>query len=208
MALSRPLVTRSGLRRAFVDLSLAVLSVAFAHAQLRQFAETRRPSCLLIVATELLFAVFFVVRKEADAASTSAWDWLTTVGGAFGPLLMRPTGAPHDLLVAQALQVFGGVGSLLGILFLNRSVGVIPAHRRVKSGGAYRLVRHPLYAAYAITYLGYVLSNLGPWNVGVLVVGTAFQVARVYNEERFLSRYQEYRTYMLRTRWRLVPFVF
>ena len=39
-------------------------------------------------------------------------------------------------------------------------------------------------------------------------VALAFQVARIFNEERFLSRYPEYRRYQRLTRWRLIPFVF
>jgi protein-S-isoprenylcysteine O-methyltransferase Ste14 len=208
MSRSRRLVTTSGLWRAFADVSLAALCLAFAYGQLRQFAETHRPSAPLLVATELVFAAFALFRRPADNVSASCWDWFTTFAGTAAPLLLRPTGAAHDLLAAQALQVFGAAGCLVGILSLNRSVGVVPAHRRVKSGGAYRLVRHPLYAAYTITNLGYVLSNASRWNAAVLAVGFAFQVARIFNEERLLSAHESYRAYQARTRWRLLPYVF
>lgn len=203
-----PLITRSGLWRSFVDVSLSALYLGFAFGQLRQFAETHRPSAPILVATELLFAVFFLIRKPADDVSTSRWDWVASFGGSAAPLLLRATAAPEDVLAAQALQIFGAVGSLLGILFLNRSLGVVPAHRTVKSTGVYRLVRHPLYAAYALTNLGYVISNLTAWNVAVLAVGLALQIARIFNEERLLARYESYRAYQARTRWRLLPFVF
>ncbi|HEX9290746.1 MAG TPA: methyltransferase [Anaeromyxobacteraceae bacterium] len=203
-----PRVTASGLRRAFADLSLAALCLAFAYGQLRAFALTHRASAPLFVATELLFAAFAVFRRPADDVSRSPWDWFATFAGTAAPLLLQPTAAPHDLVAAQALQIFGAAGCVLGILSLNRSAGVVPAHREVKSSGAYRLVRHPLYASYAITDLGYVLSNSSGWNTVVLAAGFAFQVARIFNEERLLSAHESYRAYQARTRWRLLPFVF
>jgi protein-S-isoprenylcysteine O-methyltransferase Ste14 len=204
----KPLVTRSGLWRAFVDLSLAALYVGFAYDQLRQFAQTHRPSAPILVATELVFAFFFLFRKQAEDVSRSTWDWFTTVGGTAAPLLLRATAAPHDFSAAQALQVFGATGSLLGIVFLNRSIGVVPAYREVKTSGVYRLVRHPLYAAYTLSNLGYVLSNRSPWNFAVLAAAFAFQLARIFNEERLLERHASYRAYQARTRFRLLPFVF
>lgn len=204
----RPLLSSQGLRRAFVDLALAAFCLAFAWAQLVEFARSHRPSALLIVITELLFAGFFLVRRPANGVSRSPWDWIATFCGVVAPLLLRPGGAAHDLLAAQVLQVLGGVGSVLGVVYLNRSVGVVPAHRGVQWRGAYRLVRHPLYAAYLLTNTGYVLNNPSARNVVVLAVGIAFQVARIFNEERFLSRYPEYRRYQHLTRWRLIPFVF
>ncbi len=205
---SRPMVTLSGLRRALADVGLAALCLSFAYGQLWQFARTHRASAPLLVATELAFAAFALFRRPADDVSTSAWDWFTTFAGTAAPLLLRPTAAAHDLLAAQALQAFGAAGCLVGILSLNRSVGVVPAHREVKCGGAYRIVRHPLYAAYALTNLGYVLSNPSRWNAAVLVFGLAFQIARIFNEERLLSQHESYRAYQARTRWRLLPYVF
>jgi protein-S-isoprenylcysteine O-methyltransferase Ste14 len=204
----KPLLTRAGLWRAFIDLSLAALYVAFAYGQLRQFVQTQRPSAPILVATELVFAFFFLFRKPAEDVSRSAWDWFTTVGGTAAPLLLRATAAPNDLLAAEALQIFGATGSLLGIVFLNRSIGVVPAYREVKTSGVYRLVRHPLYAAYTLSNIGYVLSNCSVWNIAVLAAAFTFQVARIFNEERLLERHASYRAYQARTRFRLLPFVF
>ena len=62
--------------------------------------------------------------------------------------------------------------------------------------------------AYTLAGAGYVLSNPSSWNLAVLAAGLSLQVARIFNEERFLSGYPEYAEYRLRTRWRLLPFVF
>ena len=84
----------------------------------------------------------------------------------------------------------------------------MPAHRGVRSGGAYRWVRHPLYAAYAVMAAGYLASNPTPRNWVIVLVAYACQVARIFNEEQLLSGYPEYVAYKARTRWRLLPYVF
>ncbi len=201
-------VTWAGLAKAGTDLSLALLYAFFAWAHGTAFLQHPRTSVALIVLTEALFAVFVLVRRDSGGTSRSAWDWVTTVVGSLAPLLVRPTGSASDLLVADAIQVAGAALQVLGVLSLNRSIGLVPAHRGVVTGGLYRLVRHPLYMAYTITQLGYVMSNPSIRNGVVVVVAFAFQLARIANEERFLSRYPEYREYRTRTRWRILPWVY
>ncbi len=200
--------TRAGLTRAGIDVSIAGFYAVFAGIHVQAFGYSHRPSLVLVVATELLFAVFFLLRTEADGASRARWDWATAVAGSFLPLLLRPAAVEVDVLAGQVLQALGQAGALLGIASLARSVGVLPATRTVKSGGAYRLVRHPLYASYTVASLGYLASNRTWWNAAIVALALAAQLARIFNEERWLARTPEYRAYMARTRWRLVPFVF
>ncbi len=205
---ARPLLTRGGLRQAFFDLGAAACYLLFAFAHVRSFLTTPRASMLLIVVTESLFAVFFLVRKDADRTTDRPADWLAAFFGTLLPMLLRPSAALHDLPLAQLIQVIGTAGSVAGILSLNRSVSVVPSHREVRTAGAYRLVRHPLYASYLVSNLGYVLSNQSPRNLLVLVATTAFQLVRIQAEERLLQEFADYREYRQRTRWRLIPFVF
>jgi protein-S-isoprenylcysteine O-methyltransferase Ste14 len=201
-------ITRTGLAQAGTDLSLAALFARFAWAHAAAFRAQPRPSVALVVVVETLFVVFFLARRASDAASRSPWDWLTTVCGSVAPLLLRPTQPAGDLLLGEAIQVFGTALSVLGMLSLNRSFGLVPAHRGVKTRGLYHLVRHPLYMAYTLSQLGYLLSNPTLRN-GLIVAATfAFQLARIRNEERFLARYPEYREYQSHTRWRILPFVY
>lgn len=200
--------TRAGLTRAAVDVSLAAFYIVFAAIHVQAFRASHRPSLALVIGTELLFAVFFLLRTEAEGISRAGWDWATAISGSILPLLLRPAAAHEDVAFGQVLQVIGYAGSMTGIATLARSVGIVPATRALKSGGAYRLVRHPLYASYTLANLGYLASNRTWWNVAVVAVALAAQVARIFNEERWLSRTAEYRAYMARTRWRLVPFVF
>jgi protein-S-isoprenylcysteine O-methyltransferase Ste14 len=200
-------ISGAGLATAFTNVSLAALYLAFAVAHVRSFLEHPRASLLFIVALETLFAAFFVARREAAAVSMSVEAWLSTILGTFLPLLLRPAGG-DDVLAAQLVQATGTAFGVAGILSLNRSVGLLPANRGIRSRGAYRFVRHPLYASYVVTNIGYVASNLSAANVAVALAALAAQLVRIRGEERLLSLDPEYAAYMRRTRWRLLPFVY
>lgn len=204
----RPAITAAGLRVAGGNLALAALNLAFAAAHLRAFLERPRASLALAVAFELLVAVLAVVRRDPRATSTTAWAWTTTIVGSYSTLLLRPASGAADAALGVVLQAAGVAGALLGALALNRSFGLLPADRGVRTGGAYRIVRHPLYAAYLVGHVGYLTSHPTAWNVAVVLAATAAQLARIRNEERLLSRDPDYEAYRRRTRWRLVPFVF
>jgi protein-S-isoprenylcysteine O-methyltransferase Ste14 len=205
---ARKLVSAGGLIEALGNLTLALLWGTFSYAHVVNWLEYRRVSVLVLAGYECLFAVFFVARRTATATASSSWEWLTMIGGSFLPLLLRPTLSGNDLLVGDLLQIGGGFLVTWGILSLNRSVGLLPANRGVRRGGAYRLVRHPLYGGYAVLQLGYVLSNGTLRNACILVVTLACQLARIVSEERLLARDPEYVEYQSRTRWRLLPYVF
>jgi protein-S-isoprenylcysteine O-methyltransferase Ste14 len=86
-------------------------------------------------------------------------------------------------------------------------MGLLPAYRGVKTGGAYRLVRHPLYAAYAIGLAGYLINNFNIYNAAVVSIGMCFQVLRIRYEEGLLVEYPAYTAFAEKTRWRLIPFL-
>ncbi len=90
---------------------------------------------------------------------------------------------------------------------MNRSLGLLPAHRGIKSDGMYRFVRHPLYTAYTVTLAGYLVSNFSIYNTVVVLAGTAFMIMRIRCEEELLLQYPLYTTYAAKTRWRLIPSV-
>jgi protein-S-isoprenylcysteine O-methyltransferase Ste14 len=200
-------LTWAGLREAGVNVLLALLWGAFALVHLRNFLAHPRPSLLLIVAMETLAAVLFLLRAPASRTNTSPFAWLTTLGGTLAPLLLRPTGAA-DSIVGQVLQVAGALLALAALASLNRSFGLLPAVRDVRQGGVYRIVRHPLYAAYTLQFAGDLLSNRSATNLALVVAGLGFQILRMGTEERILSTEPAYREYMNRTRWRLLPFVY
>lgn len=200
--------TEIGLANVAVNAAVAAFFGTFAYAHGLAFAVRPRTSVAIMFAVELTIAVMFILRSPSSRTSTSLWDWATAVAGTLLPLLLRPVAGATDVVVAQVLQSLGGACAIAAVFALNRSIGAVPADRGVKSGGMYRFVRHPLYAAYTLTNLGYLLSNISAANVLVVLCATALQVIRIFNEERLLSESADYREYQLRTRWRLIPGLF
>ena len=200
-------ISRRGLGVATGNVVLAMVYGAFVYAHLLGLANTPRLSLLLLVLVESLVLVFALTRKSPTGTWHTSKTWLTTLGGTFAPLLLRPTDAPADLFSGQMIQLLGVALQIAALVSLNRSFGLLPAHREVKSSGLYRWMRHPLYSAYTLAIVGYLVNNASIYNVAVFVVATGFQVLRIINEETFLSRYPEYRTYAKRTRWRLIPLI-
>ena len=196
-----------GLGAALTNILLALTFLVFAYAHVQHFLETPRLSLLLIIAVEGLIAVMLLIRSDPDQTAHNWKTWLTTFGGTFAPLLLRPTEVPTDLLIGQGVQLVGFVLQLAGVMSLNRSFGLLPAHRGVKSDGLYRFVRHPLYSTYALAHIGYLINNFSVYNTAIIIFTTAFQVARILNEERLLMNYPDYVNYTGRTRWRLIPAV-
>jgi protein-S-isoprenylcysteine O-methyltransferase Ste14 len=116
---------------------------------------------------------------------------------------------PSDTaLVVAAVGVFGAyILAVWGLLYLRKSFSIIPEARRVVSGGPYRFIRHPLYAAEIIVGICGVLDRPKLWGMVALVIFVVAQLVRSVFEERLLSRtFPEYAEYRKRT-WRLIPFV-
>ena len=127
--------------------------------------------------------------------------------GAWSYLLFAP--ASNGILPGGAALIAAGVLLQIGgLLSLNRSFGLVAARRTVKTGGLYRLVRHPLYASYLLMYLGYVLVNTSLANVLLVLLGVLLLMARIVREERFLARDVQYMNYMDQVKYRLIPLLF
>lgn len=195
------------LRNAVVNWTLAIVFSLFAYAHVQQFIAAPRFSLVLLVGMETILVVLFLIREDASRTLHSWQAWLTTTAGTLSPLLLRPVPVAEDTLIGQIMQTAGVVLEIAALLSLNRSMGLLPAHRGVKTTGAYRIVRHPLYAGYAIVLIGYLLSNWSIYNAAVIAGGMVFQLQRIRYEELFLFAYPEYASFAAKTRWRLLPFL-
>jgi protein-S-isoprenylcysteine O-methyltransferase Ste14 len=99
-----------------------------------------------------------------------------------------------------------GVGfSLWGLVSLGRSFGIAPAIRGLETGGAYRLVRHPMYAGELLSYAAVTAGHFGLWNLALTGALLALFVLRIDWEERLLEDSTEYAEYARQVRWRMIP---
>jgi protein-S-isoprenylcysteine O-methyltransferase Ste14 len=184
-------------------LLLAWLWGMFCYAHLQAWQHTGVLSHLLFAASESLVALLFLLRHEAAAVSAAPGDWLLAVAGTAAPMLFDPSGGGHA--AGSGLVLAGVLLQIGGLLSLNRSFGLVAARRQVKTGGLYRVVRHPLYVSYLLMYSGYVVVNPSLANLLLAVLAAALLVGRIGREERFLARDLAYQAYMDQVRYRLIP---
>ena len=163
---------------------------------------------VVLLLSEGLVVALLLIRRPTDRISTRGLDWLLAVGGTFVVLLVGQGGAPLHGPLGAVLMLVGLAIHVGAKLSLFRSFGVVAANRGVKAGGLYRLVRHPMYAGYMLTHVGFLLVAPSFWNLAVYAAAWAFLVARIYAEERVLSEDPKYLELKARVPYRLLPGVF
>lgn len=171
---------------------------------------TGRLTGLLLLASEALVVVLTVFRRSAGVIDRSFRARALTTMSMLGPPLVRPALVVPFLpgSVTVALSVVGLVIVIAGKVTIGRSFGLLPANRGVVSSGVYGWMRHPIYAGYLLTHIAFVAANPTAWNTLLLVGADLALLRRAVCEEQTLARDADYRDYMTRVHWRVVPGVF
>jgi protein-S-isoprenylcysteine O-methyltransferase Ste14 len=174
------------------------------------FRATGHVTGLLLLASEALVVVLTMFRRSAGAVDRTVQARILTVFSMFGPPLVKPasfaTMAPET--VTAMVSAVGLLIVVIGKVSLGRSFGLTPANRGIVCTGIYRVVRHPIYLGYLITHVGFCTANMVGWNLFVLAAADIALMFRAIREEQTLALDPEYREYMQRVRWRIVPRVF
>jgi protein-S-isoprenylcysteine O-methyltransferase Ste14 len=193
--------------RVAVNVAGAIGAALFARASLEFYLSTHRLIGAAFFAEEMWFVVAFLVRRPARAVSRRPGDWLLAAGGTFGGTLFRPVGAhpPWGVGAGLACQLLGLAVCLASLCALGRSFGFAAADRGLVTRGPYAVVRHPVYAAYVIIQLGYLLQFMALWNALVMLAATGCNIGRALAEERVLAASGGYAGYRAQVRWRLLP---
>ncbi len=89
--------------------------------------------------------------------------------------------------------------------------GIVILHedQQIIQGGPYKFVRHPSYSGVLLATFGIGLM-MENW-ASLLTLNVSLLIALLYRirvEEEALQQIQEYRQYMLRTKSRLIPYIF
>jgi protein-S-isoprenylcysteine O-methyltransferase Ste14 len=163
---------------------------------------------ILLLVSEGLVVALLLARRPTENISRRWGDWALGCAGTFTVLMVVPGGAPIHATLGLTLIMMGLVTHVGAKLSLWRSFGVVAANRGVKTRGLYRFVRHPMYAGYMLSHIGFLLAAPSWWNLGVYALGWALLIARIGAEERTLRQSADYQDYAGRVRWRLVPGIY
>lgn len=157
---------------------------------------------------QLMALGLLLTRRNAVDASSKITDYVYALAALGSPMLFRPVFGIRSSILGELLEFVGAVLVIGAFLSLNRSFGIGPENRGIKTTGIYGIVRHPMYTGYLLTETGFVLRNFSFLNVIVLATAVFFLGLRIRAEERFLVKEPAYQAYAQRTPWKLVPFIF
>lgn len=143
-----------------------------------------------------LIAVLFLIRKPSTkedgvglVLALLAIFWPTAAMG------VAPSGIWGFLGLFGLTLIFWALGNL------GSSFGLAPADRGLVTGGPYRFIRHPMYLGELVYQLAMVGMNFSLLRVGLFLIFSSLQVARILREERLIENYPGYEQ---KVRWRLI----
>lgn len=158
----------------------------------------------IVAVVFLVNGTLFLLRGPAVRRAAGLAPMLVAFVGSWTitPLAMLPlTWRPDWLLAVTTLGMIAAYAFVLwALLTLRRSFSVFPEARKLVRHGPYALVRHPLYAAYILTYVLIALPRVGPAALLLAALGIAAELLRARNEERVLSAsFADYAAYAATT---------
>jgi protein-S-isoprenylcysteine O-methyltransferase Ste14 len=187
--------------------ALAGASGVFAWAHWVYWRRTGDPKGAVFAVEELVVVAVAIIRRRPTVVSRRLADWAFAFVGSYAVLALRPGssalfGAGYAWI---GLQCLGACIAISGLICLGGGFGIVPAHRKLQRSGPYRFVRHPLYAAYTLMTLGYVLASPTAWNIVIFGGVLGAQLRRIDAEERVLDTVADYRSYATAVPYRMVP---
>ena len=182
-----------------------------AHPELLWLAASTNLQAALLVISESLAVFLILTRRFATTVSRHPLDWILSLVAVNAPLLVVVPAAASDFVpseLANTLMIAGMIIQISAKAVLWRSFGLIPANRGIRTKGPYRVVRHPMYAGYTITHIGFLLGFPSLQNSLLYFAAFLIEIIRIFREEAILKQDRLYRDYAARVRYRLLPGVF
>lgn len=116
-----------------------------------------------------------------------------------------------EVVILADLVIFGGYMVVFQVFrqnsFASRIVE-IDKEQKVITTGLYSVVRHPMYLGVLIMYLPTPLALGSYWGLIPMAMLPVALVLRIINEEKILKENLEgYKEYCLKTKYRLIPYI-
>lgn len=165
-----------------------------------------RLNVLLLTISETLTFIWLLLSRRPLVRDWNPFTVIVALVASFGTgfVTLDPGVAIIPLYIAAPIQFLALWFVIWGKMSLGRSFAILPANRGVVTGGAYRLVRHPIYAGYLVGHILFLLSSFSFYNLVAYALVSCLQVHRILREEAILARTPEYRDYMDRVRYRVI----
>ena len=197
----------------WVDRTIAIIaSVPFVWLAHYRYQNLRLGLPLVSsVTVSLVLIVTMILRRLPKRVTLNPAYWLLAFFATYWPLLIlailqqgRPVvpSSISDTIAICALAV-----TLWARFSLGRNIGFVPAQRDIVTGGAYRYMRHPIYAGVFLGSFALALRAYTPRNAGLLGLGALLFVIKSFIEENFLRADPQYAAYLNNVRARWIPYV-
>jgi protein-S-isoprenylcysteine O-methyltransferase Ste14 len=199
------------LREGLFRFAALIVVAMFLYGGVRHLImDPARINFLLLMTSDVLTFVWLLLARRPIVRDWNPLTAIIALTAGFGSgFISFDAGVPIiPLHIAAPLQFLALLVVIWGKLSIGRSFAILPANRGVVTGGAYRFVRHPIYAGYLGGHILFLLSNFSVYNFAVYAIITMFQIHRILREEDVLATTPEYREYLKRVRYRLVPGIF
>jgi len=199
-------------RHTFTNLFLIICLGRYAFDQAAQAWMANRFDFVEVAfaAHNVVMLTIILVRKQHQALDQNIFHQGIALVAFFSGILylQSPTLNPFLLHISQAVIVVSIFLGIVTFIHLGRSFGILIALRKVKTGGLYGIIRHPMYFTDILWRVGFILKNPCVLNFTIFVVSSACYIYRAILEEKFLSQYPEYSQYMQQVKYRFLPGIF
>lgn len=163
------------------------------------------------IAQNLVLAGIVLMRRDHQAIDTNPTHQLVALAAFFSgaAFVGQPASGDADIhLLAQGVIITANLLGIATLFNLGRSFGILIACRGVKTGGLYRIIRHPMYLSDILLRVGYTIGHFNAVTVGLALFSIGLYIHRARLEEAFLVGQPGYRAYMEKVRYRLLPGIF
>lgn len=162
-------------------------------------------------AQNVIMLAFILIRRKHKAVNLNFSHQLVALFAFFSGLLfigINKTGGEVATEISSGIIFVSNILGAVTLLNLGRSFGILIALRKVKTGGLYSFVRHPMYGTDIMLRIGFLISHFTPFTIFLFTFSTGAYIYRAILEERFLKQDPEYKIYMEKVKYRFIPFVF
>ena len=178
--------------------------------------EVRMLLNLLSMISKFSFAfiliMLLIVRRTPIAFAPGLAPRIIAILGTYmgiAMLVLPGRGTASTLLpLSSFLIFFGTTFAIYSLVWLGRSVSIMPESRKLVTSGPYSIIRHPLYLGEQIALAGVALQTESPWAAAAFALQFCCQLYRMSYEEKVLAgSFPEYESYVAGTD-RLIPWLY